>query len=210
MFNRGVISHLDTDNVPLVCMISAHACTPSLRTADLEPDQLRGGSRGFSPSNGGGKTVLLPGSDRCAWLDDKDWIHQGLLAAAADTEIPRERTGEILYTVLTFSMLRLLSLNAQERRTFWTPFKPCHVGMCLKALAEFYQMITHLPGFQPFFSFFTSFTINQFSHQQHNGWFCSRYINAYHAGPWGLKLWICTPIFGHLNSMLVSCNTLTW
>ena len=45
------------------------------------------------------------------------------------------------------SMLRLLSSKAQESKTIWKPFKPCHVGMDLKACDEYYQMSTHLPGF---------------------------------------------------------------
>ena len=49
---------------------------------------------------------------------------------------------------LTLQMLRLHSSKAQGRKTLWKPSKPCHVGMHWKALAEFSQMSTHVPGFQ--------------------------------------------------------------
>ena len=52
---------------------------------------------------------------------------------------------------LTLLMLRLLWSNAQEHRFFLKSFIPCHVGIHLKALAEHYQMSSHLPGFQSFF-----------------------------------------------------------
>ena len=47
--------------------------------------------------------------------------------------------------------------------------KPFHVGIHLKALAEYYHMSTHLPGFQSFSGFFTSFCIGHISYQQHKG-----------------------------------------
>ena len=34
----------------------------------------------------------------------------------------------------------------------------CHVGIHWKALAEYSQMSTHVPGFESFFSFFASFS----------------------------------------------------
>ena len=37
------------------------------------------------------------------------------------------------------------------------PSKPCDVGIHWKALAEYSQMSTHLPGFRSFFSVFASF-----------------------------------------------------
>ena len=74
-----------------------------------------------------------------------------------------------LYPGLTTPMLRLLSPNAQERKDFWKPSKPCHVGIHWKALAEYSQMSTHMPGFQWFFRIFALFCIGQLSHQQHKG-----------------------------------------
>ena len=49
---------------------------------------------------------------------------------------------------LTLPMLRLLSSKAQECKILEKPLKPCHLGIHLKALAEYSQMSTHLPGFQ--------------------------------------------------------------
>ena len=43
------------------------------------------------------------------------------------------------------------------------------LGIHLKALAEYSQMSTHLPGFQYFFVFFASFCIGQISYQQDKG-----------------------------------------
>ena len=35
--------------------------------------------------------------------------------------------------------------------------KPCHAGIHLKAILEYYQMNTNKPGFQTFCCYFTSF-----------------------------------------------------
>ena len=43
--------------------------------------------------------------------------------------------------------------KAQGRKPFWKRSKPCHIGIHWKALAEYCQMSTHVPGFQFFFSF---------------------------------------------------------
>ena len=40
---------------------------------------------------------------------------------------------------------------------FLKPSKPCHVGIHCIALAEYSQMSTHVPGFQPFLRIFASF-----------------------------------------------------
>ena len=68
---------------------------------------------------------------------------------------------------LTLPMQRLLSSKAQERKDYWNPSKLCHVGIHWKALAEYSQMSTHVPGLQSFFSFFASFRIGQIYQQQH-------------------------------------------
>ena len=47
---------------------------------------------------------------------------------------------------------------------------PCHVGIHWKALAEFSQMSTHLPWFQSFLSFLSSFYIAQISNNQLRGY----------------------------------------
>ena len=70
---------------------------------------------------------------------------------------------------LTLSMLRLLSPIAEKCKKFWKPSKPCHVGIHLKALAEYYQMGTHMPGLLSFFSFFASFCNDKISHQHQKG-----------------------------------------
>ena len=46
--------------------------------------------------------------------------------------------------------------------------RPCHVGIHWIALAEYTQMSTHMPGFQPFSRLIASFCIDQMSNQQHN------------------------------------------
>ena len=58
------------------------------------------------------------------------------------------------YGINSFNAKALLSSKAQERRKFWKPFKPCSVGIHRKALAESYQMSTHLLGFLSIFRFF--------------------------------------------------------
>ena len=70
---------------------------------------------------------------------------------------------------LTLPMLRLFSSIAQGCKYFGKSSKPCHVGIHWKVLAEYSQMSTHLPGFQPFFRIFASFCISQSSHQQNKG-----------------------------------------
>ena len=44
--------------------------------------------------------------------------------------------------------------STRMQRFFGKPPKPCHIGICCKALAEYSQMGTHVPGFQSFFSVF--------------------------------------------------------
>ena len=51
-------------------------------------------------------------------------------------------------------MLMLLSSKAQGCKDWLS--KTCHVGIHWKALAEYSQMSTHVPGFQSFFRFFAS------------------------------------------------------
>ena len=62
-----------------------------------------------------------------------------------------------LSVYLTLPMLRLLSSKPQGCKDFWKSSKPCHVGIHLKALAEYFQMSIHLPGFQSFSRFLRNF-----------------------------------------------------
>ena len=48
---------------------------------------------------------------------------------------------------LTLLMLRSLSCNAQKCKTLGKLSKPYHVGIHWKALTEYSQMSTHMPGF---------------------------------------------------------------
>ena len=59
----------------------------------------------------------------------------------------------------------------QNTRTqnFRKPSKPCHVGTHWIALPEYFQMSTHLPGFQLFLRSFASFCIGQNGDLQHKG-----------------------------------------
>ena len=49
--------------------------------------------------------------------------------------------------------------KVQHHKNSWQLHKPCHVGIHLKALAEHYQMSTNVPGFQPFFNFFSNYFV---------------------------------------------------
>ena len=51
-------------------------------------------------------------------------------------------------TMLTLPMLRLFSSKAKECKILEKTSKPCRLSIHLKALAEYSQMSTHLPGFQ--------------------------------------------------------------
>ena len=55
---------------------------------------------------------------------------------------------------LTLPMLKLYSPKAQRCKNLWKTSKPCHVGTHWKALAEYSQMSTHMPGFRWFFRVF--------------------------------------------------------
>ena len=55
---------------------------------------------------------------------------------------------------LTLLMLRLLSSNAQECKKLWKSSNPSHLGIHRKALVEYIQMSTHMPGFQNYFKDF--------------------------------------------------------
>ena len=59
-------------------------------------------------------------------------------------------------------------IQSTRMQRFLKTFKPCQVGIHWIALAEFFQMNTHLPGFRSFSTYFASFCIDQISHQQHN------------------------------------------
>ena len=63
----------------------------------------------------------------------------------------------------------LLSSNAQKSKKLWKSSKTCYVGIHLKALTEYFQMSTNLPGFQSFSRYFAYFCIGQISHQQNKG-----------------------------------------
>ena len=69
----------------------------------------------------------------------------------------------------TLPTLRLLSSKTQERKDSWKLSKPRLVGILWKALVEYSQNSTHVPGFQSFFRFFAPFCIGQISQQHHKG-----------------------------------------
>ena len=66
---------------------------------------------------------------------------------------------ECLSFELTLSMLRLRSSMVETCKRLWKPSKPCHVGIHWKALAEYFHMSTHLPGFQSFSNFLHHFVL---------------------------------------------------
>ena len=71
--------------------------------------------------------------------------------------------GEVMFTLmhwfLTLPMVRPLSSEAQGSKDFQKAYKPCHVGIHWLALAEYFQMSTHMPGFQSFLRFFYEFVL---------------------------------------------------
>ena len=79
----------------------------------------------------------------------------------------RERCFIEYMWLLSLPMLKLYSSKEQGPKEFWKPSKPCHVGIHQIALTEFSQMSTHMPGFQSFLRFLTSFCIGQINLQQH-------------------------------------------
>ena len=70
---------------------------------------------------------------------------------------------------LTLPMLSQLPCKEQWLEDFWKSSKPCHVGIHWKALAEYFQMSTHLPGFRSFLRVFTLLCIGWISHQHPKG-----------------------------------------
>ena len=54
---------------------------------------------------------------------------------------------------------RRFSKILSNAKNFWKPSKPCHVGIHWKALAEYFQLSTHLPGFQSFSGFLHHFVL---------------------------------------------------
>ena len=56
------------------------------------------------------------------------------------------------------------SQSTRMQRFFLNDPKPCHVGIHMKALAEYYRMSTHVTGFQSFFRFFAYFCEGQIRH----------------------------------------------
>ena len=52
-----------------------------------------------------------------------------------------------------------ISFKTQRCKYLRKPSKPCNVGICWIALAEFFQMSTHLPGFQSFPAFLRRFIL---------------------------------------------------
>ena len=55
---------------------------------------------------------------------------------------------------LTHPMPKLLSFKVQWCKYDWKPYQPCHIGIHWKALADYCQMSTHMPGFQFFLKVF--------------------------------------------------------
>ena len=85
----------------------------------------------------------------------------------------------------TLSMLRLFSWKSARRKDYGKQTKPCHVGIHWRALVEYSQMSTHVPGFRSFFRGFASFGIGQISQQQHKGLPQAPFG---HKDPWKLHL----------------------
>ena len=52
-------------------------------------------------------------------------------------------------------------VHGRKCKKFWKSFKPCHVGIHWKALAEYYQMSTHMPWFKSFSAFLHQFVLTK-------------------------------------------------
>ena len=63
------------------------------------------------------------------------------------------------------------------------------MGIHMKALIEYYQMSTHMPGFQSFSSFLTSFDIDQVSPQQDKGY--NNASSALTGAAWSVVCGLC-------------------
>ena len=64
------------------------------------------------------------------------------------------------YSILNPSNAEAISLSkALGCKDLWKPFKPCHVGIHWIALAEYFQMSTHMSGFQYFLGCFHHFVV---------------------------------------------------
>ena len=61
-----------------------------------------------------------------------------------------KKLGVLLLWKVNPFMLRLLLSMGEKCKKFWKPSKPCLVGIHWKAIAEYYQMSTHVPWFQVF------------------------------------------------------------
>ena len=55
----------------------------------------------------------------------------------------------------------ILFSKVQGHESLWKSSKPCDVGIHWKALAEYSQMSTHLPGFRSFFRFLHLFVLTK-------------------------------------------------
>ena len=60
----------------------------------------------------------------------------------------------MLVELYTIHILRILSSKAQGRKDFRKPSKPCHAGIHWIALAEYFWLSTHVPGFLSLFAGF--------------------------------------------------------
>ena len=74
---------------------------------------------------------------------------------------------------LNLSMLKLMLPKAKELKDFRKPSKPCHVGIHLNALKEYYQMSMRCARVSVIFRYFWIFLYWSISHQQHKAEFLS-------------------------------------
>ena len=112
------------------------------------------------------------------WMNSKGFIVQMTLRCPDD---------------LTLLMMRLLSSNARECKQLWKsalPSQPNHVGIHRKALIQFYQLSTRVPGFKSFFSVFLhrfvlaklapgSVRVKGWSTHSHSHWAISDFIFSF-------------------------------
>ena len=113
-------------------------------------------------SNADAGALSTTSSKQALWWDPSTRSESSKIQSINPRDFPiphRYCNSQDINDKLTISKLRLLSSTAQGRKDLWKSSKPCHVGIHKKALAEYYQMSTHLPRFQYFSGFLHHFVL---------------------------------------------------
>ena len=94
---------------------------------------------------------------------DEESNFAAMLQRAMDLEgVDRETVHQLVSLLLKVHYINPSNAQAtlvQRTQKKLKPFKPCHVGIHWIALAVYFQMSTHLPGFRSFFRFLHLFVL---------------------------------------------------